>query len=491
MAGVDPEKLKRAVDSQVETEDGEVFRLGECIGAGGQGAVYSTQRHNILVKLSPIGKDGSGEVERKYSRYKSLRCRRDFPKYLARPIAEIKPVKKEKGIVHGYAMELMEDMVPLSDLFRKKREKATEYIKRMGGIRRMYTILRKVAEILDGIHSIGYVYGDLNPNNVFVSKDVGYSEVQLIDCDNLMIAADYDCRISFPGYGAPELVKEAVSACNSLTDVWSYAVLAFFVLRQQFPFRGAMVADAKNTTELEQMEEKARNAELSFIDEEGGGNASRSALPRDDMESPEMRRLFAETFGRGKEPFYRPTLREWIDVLRNDEYRFLKCADSGCGQTFLYIAKAAEVKCPFCNGQIVEPYAVCGKGIRFAPLRDSDSSLFCPFDAKIVIADVPAEIAIPASEHGMLRLKVSLDSERKTVCFEQLGDKTVVAKLSINCMTDSGKKMNLGPGTKTRIPAKNEKKYFLQFPEYTFRDGEGEEKCARGVITFKCRGFDE
>lgn len=484
MAAVDSEKLKRAVDSQVETEDGEVFRLGECIGTGGQGAVYSTQRHNILVKLSSIGKAGSVEVERKYSRYKLLRCRRDFPKYLAKPIAEIKPVKKEKGVVYGYAMELMEDMVSLSVLFCKKREKAPEYIKRMGGIRRMYTILRKVAEILDGIHSIGYVYGDLNPNNVFVSKDVGYSEVQLIDCDNLMIAADYNCRISFPGYGAPELAKEAVSACNSLTDVWSYAVLAFFVLRQQFPFRGAMVADAKNTTELEQMEEKARNAELSFIDDEDGGNPARGGLPCNVMESPEMRRLFAETFGRGKEPFYRPTLREWIDVLRNDEYRFLKCAADDCGQTFLATAKAAEVKCPFCDGRHVEPYAVCRKRLRFG-------QLCVPFDAPIVVADVPAEIAIPSSEHGMLRLKISLDFEKKTVCFEQLGDKTVVAELSINCMTDSGKKMNLGPGAKTRISAKNKEKYFLQFPEYTFRDGEDKEERARGVITFTCRGFDE
>ena len=45
---------------QVETENSEVFKLVECIGEGGQGAVYSTQRKNLLVKLS-IVKENSRE----------------------------------------------------------------------------------------------------------------------------------------------------------------------------------------------------------------------------------------------------------------------------------------------------------------------------------------------------------------------------------------------------------------------------------------------
>ncbi len=483
MAEVDAEKLKKAVNSKVETEDGEVLELGKCIGAGGQGAVYFTQRPSLLVKLSLAKKEESGKVEEIYSRYVSLRNRREFPKYLARPIAEIKLVKTKRGIVYGYAMELMEDMTSLSDLFFKKGEKKEEYIRRMGGIRRMYTILRKVAEILDGIHSVGYVYGDLNPNNVFVSKDVGYSEVQLIDCDNLMIAADYNISISFPGYGAPELVKGAVKACNASTDVWSYAVLAFYVLRQVFPFHGIKVADAEGTTELDQMEERERNAELPFIDDEDGDNSQvrGHGLPRDFMETPEMQRLFAETFGGEKKPLFRPTLREWIDVLRNGEYRFLKCASAECGQTILAPAK----QCPFCEGRHFEPRAVIRKRIRF-------DQQCVPFDAPIVVVDIPAEIAIPASEYKLLRLKVSLAPERKAVCIEQLGGESVVAELSVNCLTkSSGKKTGLAPNAKTKISVKDKVKHYLQFPEYVFRNGDGDEERARGVVEFECRGFDE
>ena len=41
-------------------------------------------------------------------------------------------------------------------------------------------LLRKLAEILDQIHAAGYCYGDLNPNNIFVSKYL-LSEVLLFN----------------------------------------------------------------------------------------------------------------------------------------------------------------------------------------------------------------------------------------------------------------------------------------------------------------------
>ena len=268
--GLTTEFLEKEQITQVETENSEIFELKDCIGEGGQGAVFKTQRKNLLVKLS-ISRDNSlNKIKSIYRRYNNLRCRRDFPAYLAKPLCEIAPIERNDHIIYGYVMELMEDMVSINSLFRKNNENPLEYINRMGGIQRMYTILRKTAEILDKIHSLGYCYGDLNPNNVFVSSDTNYNEVQLIDCDNLMIASEFEGMIYYPNYGAPEVVK-GLSSNNAITDTWSFAVLAFYTLRQVFPFNGLLVTEA-NSLNLSQMEAKAKFAELPFIDDEQGDN---------------------------------------------------------------------------------------------------------------------------------------------------------------------------------------------------------------------------
>ena len=164
----------------VETESASIFELEECIGEGGQGAVYKTQRPNLLVKLSCASK-ASFNPNDAYRRYRNFRSRIDLPNNLAKPLSEIKPIEKGGKVFYGYVMELMDDMVPLSSLHCKKNEKFELYLERLGGIRRIYILLRKLAEILDQIHAAGYCYGDLNPNNIFVSSNTEYSEVQLID----------------------------------------------------------------------------------------------------------------------------------------------------------------------------------------------------------------------------------------------------------------------------------------------------------------------
>ncbi|OWV07002.1 MULTISPECIES: serine/threonine-protein kinase [unclassified Fibrobacter] len=465
--------LDKMLLTQVGTENSEVFKLVECIGEGGQGAVYTTQRKNLLVKLS-IAKEGADDViKAKYRRYGSLRGRRDLPQYLAKPLSEITPVVKDGFIVYGYVMEMMEDMVSLHSLFRKNGEDPTAYISRMGGIQRMYVILRKIAEILDGIHSIGYVYGDLNPNNVFISKDPAYTEVQLIDCDNLMVAADYDGFIYYPGYGAPEILK-GMARNSSITDSWSYAVLAFYTLRQAMPFQGKMVMDA-GTMELSQLERKAEAGELPFIDEDQN-NAAAHALPKDVMESPALQQLFQKAFGNDSSLSSRPVLQEWIAEFQNWEYRFVKCANKTCGS--VYLKYKGVDKCPFCDEKSIEPFVVCRKMIRH--------DLSCSqYDAPIIAVDSPVKVEISISEYRMLQLEVRLDANSKKVYIKQLGDEDITVEWSIKAI-GAGKKVVLRPNTPIGLSVLNKEDNFLQFAEYAFCEG----NKARGVLRFTCGGLN-
>ena len=404
---------------QVETENSEVFQLVECIGEGGQGTVFSTQRKNLLVKLS-IAKEGDEKIiKAKYRRYKSLRGRRDLPSYLAKPLAEIKPVTTNGLIVYGYVMELMEDMVSLHSVFRKNGEEPTAYIKRMGGIKRMYVILRKIAEILDGIHSIGYVYGDLNPNNVFISNAPAYSEVQLIDCDNLMIAADYDGFIYYPGYGAPEILK-GLCKNNVLTDSWSYAILSFITLRQAKPFFGKMIMEA-GTMELSQLERKAEAGEFPFIDEDEN-NVANYALPKDVMESPALQQLFLRTFGKDSSPNTRPTLQEWIDTFLKWENQFVKCANPKCSSVYLKYKGVGA--CPFCDKKGIEPFVVCHKMVLH-------EQACIPFDNRIIACESPVHLELPISEYKMIQLELSLNATSKKVYLKQLSEKDATIEWSI------------------------------------------------------------
>lgn len=459
---------------QVETENSEGFKLVECIGEGGQGAVYSTQRRNLLVKLSIVKEDASELVKNTYRRYRLLRGRQDLPSYLAKPLGEIKPIIKKGLIIYGYVMELMEDMVSLHSVFRKNGEEPTAYIKRMGGIKRMYVILRKIAEILDGIHSIGYVYGDLNPNNVFISNDPAYSEVQLIDCDNLMIAADCTGFIYYPGYGSPEILK-GLTKNNSNTDSWSYAVLAFFTLRQAMPFQGKMVMDA-GTMELSQLERKAEMGELPFIDDDENNSAAH-ALPKDVMEPPALQQLFQNTFGKDSTPYTRPVLQDWIDTFLEWENRFVKCANKGCGSDYLKYKGVNQ--CPFCDKKTIEPYAVCRKMIRHG-------ASCSPFDAPQITSDSSIILEIPISEYKMLQLEVRLDANSKKIYIKQISDCDITVEWSIKGV-GKGKTVNLRSNIQTGFSVVNKEDNYLQFPEYTFSEG----SKARGVLEFTCRGLND
>ena len=477
--GLTTEFLEKEQITQVETENSEIFELKDCIGEGGQGAVFKTQRKNLLVKLS-ISRDNSlNKIKSIYRRYNNLRCRRDFPAYLAKPLCEIAPIERNDHIIYGYVMELMEDMVSINSLFRKNNENPLEYINRMGGIQRMYTILRKTAEILDKIHSLGYCYGDLNPNNVFVSSDTNYNEVQLIDCDNLMIASEFEGMIYYPNYGAPEVVK-GLSSNNAITDTWSFAVLAFYTLRQVFPFNGLLVTEA-NSLNLSQMEAKAKFAELPFIDDEqGDNNPPSTAYPIDTMETSELKELFKQTFEKKQSPMERPALFEWIEALQHGENSFVICASCGAH----YLKRKAIKNCPFCDSTSLKAYVIAQ-----AYVQHGNYVELCGKQT-IITQNNSAIIEIPFKEYQMLKVEMSYNNTDNKIIIKQLTSEKIPTKWAIERITAKAKTAILPPEMPIRFSAQDGIDNYLIFPSYTFKIDNNEEELhkATGIIRFKYRG---
>ncbi|MBF0302724.1 MAG: hypothetical protein HQK73_06770 [Desulfamplus sp.] len=342
----------RTVKDTTEREYRFISKLGE----GGQGTIWKTQFEGFLVKLAnkKIAENRKGY----YSRLKYIMDRVDLP---AESFAKPQALLQEPDC--GYVMELMTDMKPLSELMMPPPESENniiEWYKKDGAIKRRYTLLKKLAKIIMDIHSVGFSYGDISPYNIFVSSDPEHHEVQLIDCDNLTIARNINGEILYtPKYAAPELISKQGSH-NTLTDAWSFAVIAYQLITLKHPLLGDMV----NNGEPE-LEEKALAGDIPWIEDETDKNnicSDNIGLRSSLVIFKSVMELFQQTFGEQKSVWKRPGMQEWYEKLKKIDFRFLKCDE--CEEYFL---PRKEMKCRFCETIKTENYVVILKFVRWEP----------------------------------------------------------------------------------------------------------------------------
>lgn len=367
-----------------------VHRQDKELGKGGQGVVFRTQDPDLAIKLvtdeagNPLTQN---EHIRKYSkrfeRVRLLPIPQDIN--ISIPVALLKKHA-------GYVMPLLNEMAPFSEFWLDvniakeiKREDIPSWLlpkensdevisqenedklkplkeiihyRNTGGLRRRLHVLYKCASILARLHGTGLVYGDISPNNIFMSNDSSHSSVWLIDADNIRFEISSKSGIVYtPKYGAPELVQEKDGA-RPVSDCYAFAVVAFYMLALIHPFIGQKVdssdeddwADEEN--DGEDVEDRAYAGFFPWVDdEEDDSNASMSGLPRVLILTTELQQLFQQTFGAGREqPWLRPSIYHWPEVLAQATDLTVQC--SNCSMSYYHDykdAEAEEFKCPYCN----------------------------------------------------------------------------------------------------------------------------------------------
>lgn len=334
------------------------YDLGRRLGRGGQGDVYEVEHCRLAAKLL---------------RNKSLRTREQLRNQLTRVrVLDLKdlPIAKPLGLLRGpdlgYVMEMVTGMVPIGGLAQLPpgAPSSLEWYLQTGGLRRRLRLLARTADVLGILHSRGLVYSDVSPNNVFVSEDLNFSEVWMIDADNLRYQASPSERAYYtPGYGAPEVVKGDTDV-NSLSESFSFAVLAFQVLAATHPLIGNIVADGEPELEADALEGK-----LPWIDHQvDRRNCSRFGIPRETVLSGKLEELFRRTFEAGLlEPQQRPSMAEWADRLHTAADSTVMCEE--CKGTFYSSAR----KCPWCDAKR-GPYAICAFSL-FDPSREGKQKI--------------------------------------------------------------------------------------------------------------------
>ena len=313
-------------------EKGYIHRIdiANIIGTGAQGAVYRGENKNILIKINQTKEENY--LGKKIDKIKSLNLSKDFKFTL--PITKLNSSDKN---YEGYIMRMMEDMKPISCLMRTSFENMEEcyryYNKETGGLRRRLEVLKKVAYNLYYLHSKGIVYGDISPNNIFVSKELSHSEIWFIDCDNIDYSYDIDYTIGTDGFCSPEIRKVLApynmgKQTNTIeNDIYAFANLAFNVLFLADPFRGSILLednedDGDDWWDDESNDEKKFDlGEVSWVGENDESNKPIYGLSTnmDKMISPELKNLFNKTLGYigRNNPKQRPSLRIWYEEINN------------------------------------------------------------------------------------------------------------------------------------------------------------------------------
>ena len=350
---------------------GNRHHLRSEMARGGQGVVYRTADQDLAIK-QPLRADG--EIDRHselQDRFQNIRC---LPLPPSIPIALPLATLREEP---GYVMSLLSGMEPLStfDLDSAARNKLADepipewlsgvgeqgtaltllHYSSSGSTKRRLLALAKAAAILARLHAAGLVYGDVSPNNCFMSASDS-ADIWLIDADNLRFeVVRGGGSVYTPRYGAPEIVQ-GLDCSRPRTDCWAFAVMAFEILSLVHPFVGRKVLNpdddesgwaAESATEAASADpdDQAFAGFLPFVDDEvDGSNRAMTGLPRELVLTPRITRLFQETLGIGRTtPWRRPAMAFWALELARAYDQSIACPD--CAMSY-FMDRAL---CPYCG----------------------------------------------------------------------------------------------------------------------------------------------
>lgn len=347
-----------------------VYTRGEVLGKpGGQGEVFRTKDDpNIAIKIlkhesQPItDQETINEYIKHLERIRLLpipeRCKVSVPVAILRRTA-------------GYVMQLLDGMIPFDCFIASSTEKIQlekltfplwlsrcnkevavriMHYYRTGGLRRRLEVFSKFSATLSRFHGRGLMYGDISPNNIYVSGDTASSEVWFIDSDNIVFETAEGGRAFYtPRFGAPEIVQ-GKGRSRPATDCYSFVVMLFWFIANNHPFEGALLKEgdwAEESTEETNME-AAYAGKLPWINDSGdrSNSSDEMQLPSCLIFTDEIQSLLRNTFERGRLCWEeRPVIYHWPVALAKASDITVQCP--ACSMSWYYYIDGDQ--CPYCK----------------------------------------------------------------------------------------------------------------------------------------------
>ncbi len=322
--------------TSVRTSKGQTFVLGQTLGKGGEGTVYTVVGvDDLAIKL--YNTETSNELCNKiatmvYSQYHKLSNLVAFP---------IDLVIDSHGKTIGFTMRKVVGVKPIHELYsplsRKSKFPHADY-------RFLVRTALNVSKAVATVHQSGCVIGDINHSGFLVSDE---ATVTLIDSDSFQIQSGsriYRCKVGVSEYTPPELQGQVLANVDRTHDHDAFG-LAVLLFHQLFMGRHPFVGRFSGYGE---MPIKKAIVEGRFA------YSRRKSETR--MEPPPFAPTLIDfpddigtAFERAFRPIrslteHRPTAADWVRILGNLEIVLMACK---VNPTHHYWRNAPS--CPWCR----------------------------------------------------------------------------------------------------------------------------------------------
>lgn len=344
------------IGTVLESELGIKYTVNKLIGAGGQGEVYEVFNGNEHLALKWYYKNAATGNQKKILDNLVAKGAPDetflWPQDL---------IYQKEGTTFGYIMPLRpKEYHSIVDLMKRKAEPS------------FYCLCRAAYNLTRGyqmLHKAGYSYRDISFGNIFFNPENG--DVLICDNDNVAPNGEKSGGVyGTPRFMAPEIVMGKAKPSRN-TDLFSLAVLLFYMFMLNHPLEGKLEAQIKCMDVLAMNKLYGTNPVFIFDPEDRSNRPQRgyqdNALIFWDLYPKELKELFIKSFTIGlKEPAKRITENKWLETFANMMSSIIICPKCG-SESFYDITKeklGATHTCWSCDNTLHVPSKIfIGKNI--------------------------------------------------------------------------------------------------------------------------------